>query len=119
LFADGRGQNLREVHGKFGAWHNFVEARGLGLGGEVGLNVGEKANHANSGLGSAKALNRVEGRRLGVEVEDDQGGNRIEELQQGIGVGCNSHFETEMLGSFRKLHLKEKIIHVSYDAAHW
>src|SRR5215470_8399458 len=119
LLAEHRGENLGEVHGKFGAWHNFVESRGSGFGGEVGLNMGEKANHANSGLCSAKALNRVKGRRLGVEVEDDQGGSRIEELQQGIGVGCNFHFETEMLGGFRKLHLKEKIIHVGYDAVHW
>jgi hypothetical protein len=90
----------------------------LGLSGEIGLNVGEKANHAEVGLGSTKALNSVEGRRFGVEVEDHQGWNRIEHLQQGIGVGSNLHFETEMLGGFRKLHLKKKIIHVGDDAGH-
>jgi len=119
LFADSRGEDLREVHGKFGARHDFVEASGLGLSSEIGLNVGQETHHAESGLGSAKALNSVEGRRLGVEVEDNQGRNRVEELQQGIGVGRNFHFETEMLGGFRKLHLKEKIIHVGNDAWHW
>src|SRR5579862_2087157 len=115
---DRSGENLREIHGEFGARHDFVETRGLGLLSEVSLHVGEKTDHAQMGLRGTQALDGLEGGEPGVQINDDEAGQGLQELQQRLGSGGDFHLEAEMLRGFGQLHLKEKVVHISYDTRH-
>jgi hypothetical protein len=117
LLCDG-GKDLRQLHGKSGARHDFVKAGRLRFCRKVRLYVGKEANHADIGLRGAQALDRIERRGFRVEIDDDEGGRRIEELEEGNGVGGNLDLQSEVLGGFSQLHLKEEIVHVGYDARH-
>ena len=89
------------------------------MGGQVGLYVRKKSDDAKIRVDGTKALDGVERRGSGVQVNDDQCRRRLEKLQQRFGVGGNRDLQAEMLGGFGELHLEKKIVHVGYDARHW
>ena len=85
---------------------------------EVQLDVREKTDEGKVRICGAKALDGGEGLVAGVEIDDDELGKRIEELQEGIGIGRNLDFDAEVFCGFGELHLEEEIVHVGNNASH-
>jgi hypothetical protein len=107
IFRQRRRQNVRQVDGKFRARHHFIESRHLRLRGKASLHVGQKSYDPEIRLHTAQLLYRGQRLRTRVQIDNDQLGGRIEQLQQRFCSRGNFHFQTEMLGGFRQLHLEK------------
>ena len=112
-FEDGR-EILREG----GAGQHLGAAGGVGLGGEVALDVGEEGDDAKVWMRLPQSLDGGDGIVARVEVDDDELGGWIDDGEEGVGVGGNFYFDAQVLGGFGKFHLEEKIVHEGGYSAH-
>jgi len=118
LLVSGCGQDLRQVHREPGTGHDFIETRRPRFRRQLGFYVRKETHDAEIRLDGPQALDGFERGRPCVEIDDNQGRQRIQKLQQRLRIAGDFRLQAQVLGGFGQFHLKEKIVYVSYDARH-